>query len=338
MTWNSVGEVAPLAIHLLLRVPRVESLPTLSSYRTLSPLGNNLRLVARRRIEPTYQAWPVPLILVAHLAPPLSTLPPSGSHQHCYSVERVGQPFASTHLRLPDDARDVDAGRSRPHGALYEECYEWDDEHYQEHKEDAPSGSLWDSLRQGPGYKHGRGSGITLPVVGSRLAVQEGDSRRWTSLPVNDDLHKKVGEAAFLVYDLFLEWDKKGTRTQFGFVALLGTIWPLAGGWLSPISATNIKVMFSSAIANTTLVHLFSPSLPRPVPFSTLVHNTNNATFTASVGDTALTFKEHLVAAPGGTGIVGVRSHSGAIGDRDAIKNQVWTGSITRDFGIMRKR
>ncbi|KAH6916436.1 calcium-activated chloride channel-domain-containing protein [Coprinopsis sp. MPI-PUGE-AT-0042] len=86
---------------------------------------------------------------------------------------------------------------------------------------------------------------------------------------------------------------------QFGFVALWGTIWPLAGksacttAGLCPSETDTIGpwlnaltfLTWLSAITNTALVYLFSPTLAPP-----------------SNADTVLTSKEHLVAAAGGTG------------------------------------
>ncbi|KAG2011276.1 hypothetical protein CC2G_011417 [Coprinopsis cinerea AmutBmut pab1-1] len=139
-------------------------------------------------------------------------------------------------------------------------------------------------------------------------------------------LERIRSEAALPEYDLFADYNEM--VVQFGYVALWSTIWPLAGAMAfinnifelrsdafkitvhhrrpMPVRTDTIGpwldaltfLTWLSALTNSALLYLFSPSL-LSTPFQTLVNVTNTD---APASDAKLTAEEHLVAAAGGTG------------------------------------
>ncbi|KAH6916417.1 hypothetical protein BKA70DRAFT_1395962 [Coprinopsis sp. MPI-PUGE-AT-0042] len=223
--------------------------------------------------------------------------------------------------------------------ALVYRCYECDDEHCPK----APTVETSPGLHGGSWLVKIKSTSKTLTSgkrdqpfpVGSHLAVQEGDSKKVDILTSQRRFAQEgciwgceegsvEGTRVFttcqgeVTFPPAPRVGREGHESQFKFVAPWGTIWPLARGCLSPISSTNFKKTLRghpSANAQRSeiprLVERYRQycscppllSLPPPAPFSILVHDTNNVTFTANNDDTGLTSKEHLVAAPGGTGI-----------------------------------
>ncbi|TFK25156.1 DUF590-domain-containing protein [Coprinopsis marcescibilis] len=174
---------------------------------------------------------------------------------------------------------------------------------------------------------NGKNNGDTL----KKKVVFE-DEKEKGGLEERAYLERVRSEAMLPEYDLFADYNEM--VVQFGYVALWSTIWPLAGvmalinnifelrsdafkisvhhrrpipvrtdtigPWLDALTF----LTWLSAITNSALVYLFSPSLVSSVTKTALLNTTNIDEKTAADNETVLAaVSEHLVAAAGGGGI-----------------------------------